>query len=78
MQGVIKDQFESFRSLIRSNISTIRELLEQVSRLSALVENEKNEETKKSLQEIQSNLEAKIEELLSTTEKLFETYKKLL
>lgn len=78
MQNTIQEKFIGYQRIIKSNLNTIKELIEQSKKLAEIVDLVKDDSSKKTIQEIKQSIEKSIDELLDNTNKLFSEYKNLI
>ena len=78
MFNLMNRQYAAFQTLIVQNARAIKALLDQVKELNTLIENSQKEEFKDEIKKRQDAMYDTIDKLLSSTEGLFEQYKKAL
>lgn len=78
MQNTIQEKFIGYQRIIKSNLNTIKELIEQSKKLAEIVDLVKDDSSKKTIQEIKQSIEKSIDKLLDNTNKLFSEYKNLI
>lgn len=83
MKENFKEQFENLRIIIKTNVSTIKNLVDQSENLTTIIttltnQNDQNIELKSQLQLLRDQISNSIKELTEQTEKLFNTYNKLI
>ena len=81
MKNNFREQFENLRTIIETNVATLRSLLKQSEQLSELVQkiqnSEKDNELKKQLVESKTNITTSIDVLVGQTQNLFKVYENL-
>ena len=82
MKQNFKNQFQSLRNVIQGNVATLKELIEQSSNLSQIIEQIRDTNgdanLKAQLEETRKKIMTSIEELVAQNQTLFETYEKLI
>ena len=82
MKNNFKEQFRSIQSIIKTNASTIKDLIKQSEKLEEIINELSNTpgntEIKNSLEELKGKISESIETLIKQTQNLFEAYEKLI
>ena len=81
MKKNFKQQFQSLRSIIQTNVDTLKKLLEQSDELSKIItvlrESSGGTEVVEQLSDLKKNVSNSIDILISQTEQLFNSYDRL-
>lgn len=81
MKNNFKEQFQNLRDIIKSNVATLKGLIQQSTQLSELIpklaEKQGTEEIIGSLKKTQEEIDQSIASLVEQTQKLFTAYDKL-
>ena len=74
----LQNKFDEYRNTIESSIETIRQLLSQSKKLVELSNTLEDGESKKTIDDIQTNINASIDKMIDNITKLFIEYESLI